>query len=769
MNKHLIRWIVIVAVLGGLALFISFNGLSFLSFAHLKEQQASLQDGYHRHPVLFLGAFAGAYIVAAGLSLPGAALFTLAAGAVFGVAAGTAIALAASTIGASLAFLSARYALRDAIEASFRSRLETINHGLARDGAFYLVTLRLIAVIPFFVVNLALGVTRIRLLTFFLASVVGMLPGALVYANAGTRLGALKSPSEILSIPVLAAFAALALLPWMAKGALAWWHWRRTTGRFPQPKRFDFDLAVIGAGAAGLTAAAVAAQLGAKVLLVERKRMGGECLNTGCVPSKVFIREARILSRARRAAAGDPTAPAPVADFAATMTKIRAVIATLEPHDSQARFRAMGVVCESGAATLASPFTVAIGDRTMTSRAILIATGGSPRVPKAMGFDAVGALTSETIWDLRALPRRLVIVGGGPVGCELGQCFARFGSQVTIISEPYQLLEREDLDLTTVLAQRLQAEGVRLMLGERVVRCARAGDFKVVVSLGENGLNHHECDEVLVALGKQPNTAGLGLAELGIILAKDGRLETDDFLRTNFPNIVACGDVSSKLRFTHVASDQAWRAAANALLAPFSHQRPEAKAIPWITFTEPEIGRVGLSEGEAIARGIPVEVTRYDLAGNDRAVIEGETVGMLKIITERGKDVILGAAVVGPGVAELIGELTTAISQGRGLKTMATGMHAYPTYGDALARAAAAWRRTHTPAWRLTALVRYLRVRRVPAQWRICLVLIGMVIMAAGAGLWYAVDALTRDRQAEAQVDVSAAAGDAKPSTHADR
>ncbi|MBA3935979.1 MAG: FAD-dependent oxidoreductase [Planctomycetes bacterium] len=763
MNKRLVKWLVIGTVLSALVLFFAFHGLSFLSFANLKAEQAGLQDGYHHRPLLFLGAFAGAYVIAAALSLPGAALFTLAAGAIFGVTAGTAVALGSSAIGASLAFLSARYALRDTIEGSFRTRLEAINRGLARDGVFYLITLRLIAVIPFFVVNLAMGVTRIRLITFFLGSLVGMLPGALVYANAGTRLGALKSPGDILSVPVLAAFAALAVLPWAAKGALGWWRWRRTTGRFPAPAQFDFDLTVIGAGAAGLTAAAVAAQLGAKVMLIERERMGGECLNTGCVPSKALLREAHFLAEARRHAAGDPTFPVPVADLPAAMARVRAAIARLEPHDSRARFQGLGVTCASGAARLVSPYAVAVAGTTVTSRTILIATGGSPRLPDVPGFTGIEALTTETVWGLRSLPRRLVIIGGGPVGCELGQCFARFGSQVTIITAPYQLLEHEDLDVATILADRLRGDGIRLVLGEQLVRCTHQGTDKIVVSLGENGLSNHVCDEVLVALGKRPNTAALGLAELGVAIAKDGRIETDEFLRTNFPNIVACGDVSSKLLFTHVASDQAWRATANALLAPLSHQRPETKAVPWITFTEPEVGRVGFSEGEATTRGIPIEVTRYDLAENDRAVIDGRT-GMLKVITGRGTDRILGAAVVGPGAAELIGELTGAIARGVGLKALATGMHAYPTYGDAVARVAAAWRRAHTPAWQLRALTHYLALRRAPARWRLCLGLAAVLMVVVVAGAWLGVSAVVARHAA-----APAAVGDAQPPVPGDR
>jgi pyruvate/2-oxoglutarate dehydrogenase complex dihydrolipoamide dehydrogenase (E3) component/uncharacterized membrane protein YdjX (TVP38/TMEM64 family) len=742
MNDRARRWTLIGVVAAGFAAFVAFHGWTWLSFDNLKHQQAWLHDAYERRPLLVAGAFALLYVVVAGLSLPGATILTLAAGAIFGLLPGTAIALVSSTIGASLAFLTARYVLRDAVERRFRTRLETIDRGLARDGAWYLATLRLIAVIPFFVINLVMGLTRMPVRSFALVSLAGMLPGVMVYVNAGTRLGELRSPAGILSPPVLASFAALAALPWLAKGGIAWWKRRATSGRWPPPRSFDHDLAVIGAGSAGLTAAAVAAQLGAKVVLVERERMGGECLNTGCVPSKALIRSARILAQSRRATAWGLRPGAVEADFAEVMAHVRSVVAQVAPHDSRARFESLGVQCRVGAARLVSPYVVAVDGRTETARAIIIATGATPAVPPIPGLREARPLTSDTVWELTALPRRLVVIGGGPVGCELGQCFARFGSQVTIINGALQLLDHEDPDIAARLAERFRAEGIRMVLGERVVHVEPGADGPVVASLGETGLSRHPCDAILVALGKRPATAGLGLEELGIALDGDGRIEVDEHQRTSVPNIYACGDVSSRHRFTHVAADQAWRAAANALLAPLSRQRWNDAAVPWITFTEPEVGRVGLSEAEASRRGIAVDVATCDLADNDRAIVEGEAEGLLKILTAKGSGTILGAAVVGPGAAELVGELTLAITHRIGLDRLVTAVHAYPSLGEAIARAGAAWKRRHTPRWQLSLLAAYVRLRRSTPRTRTAAALAAILLVAVVAAICLAIGAV---------------------------
>ncbi len=671
------------------------------------------------HALTLAAGFFTAYVAVTALSLPLAVWMTLAAGALFGFWAGLLLVSFASSIGATLAFLTARYLLRDAVRARLGARAAAIEQGLARDGAFYLFTLRLIPVIPFFAVNLLMGLTPIRTRTFYLVSQAGMLAGTAVYVNAGTRLAQIDSLSGIASPALLASFALLGLFPWMARMVLARLARRRVQSRWTRPRRFDRNLVVIGAGAAGLVSSYIAAATRAKVTLVEAHRMGGDCLNYGCVPSKALIQSAKIAHQMRHANAWGVTATPPAVDFPAVMDRVHRVIADIAPHDSIERYTALGVEVLHGYARLTDPWTVEIAlndgtTRRLTTRAVIIATGAAPVLPPLPGLDTVAPLTSDTLWDaLRtrpAPPRRLVVLGGGPIGCELAQAFARLGSAVTLIEAAPRLMLREDEDAAALVQSALATDGVQVFTGHRAIACGTDADGKWIdVAQGDTTLRVR-FDDILVAVGRAARLTGFGLEELGI--PTDRVIETNDYLETIHPNILAAGDVAGPFQLTHAAGHQAWFAAVNALFGSVWRVRADYRTVPWATFTDPELARVGLSESEAKAKGIAVEVTRYDLDDLDRAIADGRTAGFVKVLTVPGRDRILGVTIVGAHAADLIAEFVLAMRHGLGLGKILSTVHIYPTMAEANKYAAGAWRRAHVNP-RLVALAeRFHRWRR---------------------------------------------------------
>ncbi len=736
----------ILIALIALGLVIAFFALGWqkhLSFASLKSEHQWLVERFHQQPLAVGAVFFAAYVAVTALSLPGAAIMTMAAGAVFGFWIGLVLVSFASSIGASVAFLFARYVLRDTVSRRFADRLATIDAGLKRDGVYYLLTVRLIAFIPFFVVNLAFGLTSVRLVTFYLVSQIGMLAGTAVYVNAGTRLAQIESPSQVLSPPVILSFVALAVFPWIAKGFVAWFRRRHALGRHRPPARFDYDLAVIGAGSGGLVAANLAATMRAKVVLVEKAKMGGECLNTGCVPSKALIRIAKVLSDLRRAEEWGLTAQVGAVDFAAVMERVQRSIAEVAPHDSRARYQALGVDCLVGAARIVDPWTIRVGERSISARSIVVATGADPALPDIPGIGGIDALTSETVWGLRELPRRLAVVGGGPIGCELAQCFARLGSVVTVIHSGTHLLSREDPDVAAVLESALSADGVQLLMGRRVVSFARSG-AEITITCSGAGTERVVADRVLVALGRSPRVRGFGLEDLNVRLTDKGAIDVDEFLQSSIPTIYACGDVTGRFQFTHAAAHQAWHAAVNGLMAPVKRLRINERVMPWTTFTDPEVARVGLCEEEAKQRSIPHEITTFDLADLDRAIVERERRGLVKVLTRPGKDRILGACIVGPRAGELIAELTLAMQHGVGLKKILATIHTYPTLSEANQRVAGAWRKAHTSPRMLAMLERFLRLRRSRARSRLAALMVAITLVVLLALVACVYRAMTR-------------------------
>ncbi|WP_111656109.1 FAD-dependent oxidoreductase [Isoalcanivorax indicus] len=710
------KFVVLALMASAVAAFFVFDLGQYLTLEYLRGSLERFQALYAEHRLLTLAGFFLVYVAVTGLSLPGAAIMTLAAGAFFGLAVGVVLVSFASTLGATIAFLVSRVLLKDTVQGRFGERLKAINEGVRKDGAFYLFTLRLVPIFPFFVINLAMGLTPIRTWTFFWVSQLGMLAGTVVYVNAGTQLALIESPGDLLSPPLIGAFVLLGLFPWLARAVLGRVQALRVYRGWKKPKRFDANIAVIGAGSAGLVTAYIAAAVKAKAILVERDRMGGDCLNTGCVPSKTLIKSARV--RHLQGLAPDfgiAGVPGDV-DFPAVMARVQSVIGKIEPHDSVERYTELGVDCRQGQARLVSPWEIEIsneqGSERISARHIVIASGGEPWVPPIPGLMEMSFLTSDSLWSLQVLPPRLLVLGGGPIGCELAQSFARLGSRVTVVEMAPRLLPREDEEASALVAASLAADGVTVLTGFRASRFERIDGQQWLLAAGADGEQRVAFDQVLVALGRRARTEGLGLEELGIERTDSGTLAVDDYLRTRVPNILACGDVVGPYQFTHVASHQAWYAAVNALFGRLKRFRVDYRVIPWCTFTSPEVARVGLSEAEARERGVAFEVTRYGIDDLDRAIADGTDYGFVKVLTPPGSDRILGVTIVGEHAGDLIAEYVLAMKHGLGLNKILGTIHIYPTLAEANKFAAGAWKKAHAPQRVLAWLGRYHRWMR---------------------------------------------------------
>jgi len=703
---------VLIALSVLIGLFFALDLERFFSLDVLREQHATLHQAYQAEPLFIIGIYAATYIVMAALSLPGAVVMTLAGGALFGLWIGVPVVLLSATIGAMLAFWVARYALRDIVQRRFGDRMEAINRGLERDGVFYLFSLRLVPAFPFFLINLLMGLTTIQSATFFWVSLAGMLAGTTVYVNAGTQLAAITNLSDILSPLLIGSFVLLALFPWMARWGIERVKARRLDARWTKPLQFDRNLIVIGAGAAGLVAAYVAAATRARVTLIESHQMGGDCLNYGCVPSKALIRSATFLKEAKNSRSLGIAHANVHYNFSDVMARVQRVVKTVEPHDSIARYTGLGVEVVQGDARITSPWSVEVNGQILTTRAIVIATGARPVVPKIPGLEAVHFYTSDTIWSLTERPERLVVLGGGPIGCELAQAFARLDCKVTLV-ERNDLLMREDADAVALVKAALRADGVTILTHTQALRCETEAGAQYLIVRGQFGEESIlPFDALLCAVGRVPRTEGFGLEELGIPTTSRHTIETNGWLQTIYPNIYACGDVAGPYQFTHTAAHQAWHASVNALFGDIKRFKVDYSVIPWTTFTDPEIARVGLSENEARARNISVEVTRFNLNDLDRAIADEAAHGFVKVLTAPGTDRILGALIVGEHASDLLAEFVLAMQHGLGLNKILNTIHTYPTWSEANKYTAGEWKRAHTSSLMLKWVEKYHAWRR---------------------------------------------------------
>jgi pyruvate/2-oxoglutarate dehydrogenase complex dihydrolipoamide dehydrogenase (E3) component/membrane protein DedA with SNARE-associated domain len=671
----------------------------------------------------------------------------------------------ASTVGATLAFLASRFLLRDWVEAKFGQRLADIHLGVDREGGFYLFTLRLIPVVPFFLINLLMGLTRMKVWTYYWVSQIGMLAGTAVYVNAGTQLAQLESVQGILSLALLGSFVLLGIFPLVARRIVAAVQKRKVYARWAdqRPKSFDRNLIVVGGGAGGLVSAYIAAAVKAKVTLIEAHKMGGDCLNYGCVPSKALIKSARLAHQMRHASNYGLSDAAPSFSFKAVMQRVHDVIKAIEPHDSIERYTGLGVEVLQGYGKLVNPWTVevALNDGTsqrLTARSIVIAAGARPIVPPLPGLDDVGYVTSDTLWDefaqLDEVPQRLVVLGGGPIGCELAQSFARLGSHVIQVEMGARLMVREDAEVSELAKASLEADGVQVLTGHKALRCElrpspgtasaakQSVDRHASLAMTNEGLamanedlaltnegvamtnegfaktsagvatTFEKClivehngqeqvipfDQLLCAVGRVARLQGYGLEELGIPThRKHFTIDTNEYLQTLYPNIYAAGDVAGPFQFTHTAAHQAWFAAVNALFGEWKLFKADYSVIPWATFIDPEVARVGLNEQEAKEKNILYEVTKYGIDDLDRAIADSEAQGFVKVLTVPGKDKILGVTIVGAHAADLLAEYVLAMKHGLGLNKILGTIHTYPTMAEANKYAAGEWKRAHAP------------------------------------------------------------------------
>ena len=719
--------LLLVIAISLMALFFHYDLNQLLTLEGLKGSMDQFGEWREQSPILIIGGFFALYVLVAALSLPGAAILTLAAGALFGLVEGFIIVSFASSIGALLAFLVSRYLLRESIKKKFPERLKAIDEGVQREGAFYLFTLRLVPVFPFFLVNLLMGVTGIKAWTFYWVSQLGMLAGTVVYVNAGTQLADIESLSGILSPKLIFSFVLLGLLPLIGKAIVNKIKQRKVYKKWQKPKSFDRNLLVIGAGAGGLVTSYIAAAVKAKVTLIEAGEMGGDCLNYGCVPSKAIIKSAKIVDQIKHGEHYGLENATPQFSFKKVMARVHQVIADIAPHDSVERYTDLGVEVIKGYGKLINPWTVEIklNDGTMqtlTARSIVIATGARPFVPPLPGIEDSGYVTSDTLWTefakLDTAPKKLVVLGGGPIGSELAQSFARLGSQVIQIEMAERIMIREDLEVSEFASQSLQKSGVNILTSHQALRCEQRDGKKFIIVKNlkhEQGSEQEEemaieYDELLCAVGRSARLKGYGLEELGI--ETNRTIQTNDYLETLYPNIFAAGDIVGPYQFTHVAAHQGWYAAVNALFGTFKKFKVDYRVIPWATFIDPEVARVGINEQEAIEQGIDYEITRFDFEELDRAITDSAANGFIKVITPKGKDKILGVTIVSEHAGDLIAEFVLAMKHGLGLNKILGTIHSYPTWAEGNKYAAGEWKRNHAPETVLSWLEKFHTWRR---------------------------------------------------------
>ena len=704
MNYKKLGLLVLLLLLIGV--FFAFDLNRFFTLGYLKSSQAQFADLLSAKPLWVISSFFAIYVAITALSVPGATILTLAAGALFGLVTGTLIVSFASSVGATLAMLISRYLLRDTVQVKFADRLTDINKGIEKEGAFYLFSLRLIPIVPFFILNLAMGLTKIKTWTYYWVSQLGMLAATLVYVNAGTQLGQIDSLVGIASPSLLLSFVFLGVFPLLSKKLLNILQARKVYAKWAavKPKKFDRNLIVIGGGAGGLVSAYIAAAVKAKVTLIEANKMGGDCLNFGCVPSKAIIKSAKLAHQIRNADNYGLNAALPTFSFKAVMQRVHSVIAAIAPHDSVERYTSLGVEVLQGYAKIVNPWTVDItmndGRKlTLTTRSIVIAAGASPVVPPLPGIETSGYVTSDTLWDafakLDTVPKRLVILGGGPIGCELAQSFSRLGSAVSQVEMAPRLLIREDEEVSIFAQKSLHSDGVQVLTSHKALRFEIIDGVKFLIVEHEAIEKRIEYDEIICAVGRTARLSGYGLEDLGIPTHRT--VDTNEYLETIYPNIFAAGDVAGPYQFTHTAAHQAWYASVNALFGTFKKFKVDYRIIPAATFIDPEVARVGLNEQEAKAQNTAYEVTRYGIDDLDRAIADSDAHGFIKVLTLPGKDKILGVTIVGVHAGDLLAEYVLAMKHGLGLNKILGTIHTYPTLAESNKYVAGEWKRAHQP------------------------------------------------------------------------
>jgi len=697
--KRIIVFLLIIAAIFFMADWFALS--QHLTLSQLKHHQLYLHSLVQDFPVQSVVIYFIAYIVMAGLALPGALIFTLAGGALFGLATGVILASFASTLGALASFLVARFFLHDFVQTRYQQRLTVINQKIQQQGATYLLFLRLVPAFPFFMVNLLMALTPISARTYYIVSQIGMLPATFIFVNAGTELAKISSVDDILSIPLLLSLLLLACLPFiskqLAKRVSCW----RLYKSWQRPKKFDYHTIVIGGGAAGLVAAYTTQTLQGKVALIEKHQMGGDCLNTGCVPSKSILRTAKFIHDIGQHSNYGVQQAEFKLQFQQVMQRVREKISTIAPKDSIKRYNDMGVDCFQAHAQLLSPWQVeAVSENskiTISAKNIILAGGATPNVPTIPGLENINYYTSDNIWHLDHLPEKLLIIGAGPIGCELGQAFVRLGAEVTMINRNERILTNEDPQAAHALQYALQQDGVKILNNFNPLRIDDNSKNFSLMGEQHNEILHIAFSHCLIATGRKPSL--LGCEALDIETNSHGQVITNDKQQTNYPNIYACGDITSPLQYTHSASHQAWYAAFNALFRPFKQFNCQLNHIPRAIYTDPEVASLGISEQQAIQKNIPHEISYFAMDDVDRAITDEATTGFIKVITRRNNDKILGVCIVGEHSSELIAEFVLAKTHNLGLNKILQTVHLYPTRGEINRLVAGQWRQKKFTAY----------------------------------------------------------------------
>lgn len=691
-RKFLLTLVILILILFNLL-----GAEEYISLAFLSGKLTLMKDYTESHFVFASIIATNVYTLICLFSLPGAAILTMLYGALFGLAYGVLLVSFASTLGATMAMILVRYLLRDFVMNKFKKSISKIDSEIEKQGKLYLFTLRLLPIFPFFIINIAMGVTKIPIRTFFWVSQIGMLPGTILYVNAGKQFSKLTSMKDIISPEFIFSVLLLALMPWFAKKFINTIKKNNVYRKYRhlKPHKFDYDVIVIGGGAAGLVTSYMCSSLKANVALVEKDKMGGDCLNTGCVPSKAFIRSSHLLHLANESKKLGIRKMNYEFSFKEVMQRVHQVINDIRPHDSTERYEELGVTCISGDAKILTPWSVEIDGKSIKSRNLVIACGAGPIVPTIEGLNEINYFTSETIWSLEICPKELLILGGGPIGIELAQSFNRLGSKVTIIEKSSRILAKEDVDVSKVIQECLVKEGILILLEHELTSFSKVSDQIFFTCESKGVRKDFNTDCVLLALGRAARTKGYGLEELGINLRQNGTIEVNEFMQTNYSNIFACGDITGPYQFTHVAAHQAKYCAINALFGKIKKIPIDYKAIPRCVFTDPEIATVGINETMAQELGISYELTKFNFDELDRAIADSQTIGFIKILTATGKDKILGATIIGAQASNIISEITLAINNNLGLSKILNTVHPYPTMSEGNRYVAGVWKKAH--------------------------------------------------------------------------
>lgn len=679
----------------------------YASFDFIQEKRYIFSDYYNNNKLFVVIIFFVVYLLVTALAIPSATILTLLAGSIFGFWAGFIIVSFASSIGATITFLMSRFMLFEYFSSKYHKKSVAINESIEKEGHFYLLTLRLVPLVPFFMVNIVMGLTSIKTRIFYIVSQIGMLPATMIYVFTGTKLSQIDSLNDVLSVDIIIALVLLGIFPLIAKKVISIFKSRGVYKKYNRPKKFDYNLIVIGGGAAGLVSSYIASSVKAKVLLIEENKTGGDCLNTGCVPSKALINSAKVINYIKNCRKYGIKKANLKFDFADVIANVKSKIVKIEPHDSFERYKKLGVHCIKGKAQIIDPFSVKINDKVFTSPKMIIATGASPFIPKFKNIDQVNYLTSDTVWNLKDLPKKLVIIGGGAIGCELGQAFARMGSNVTIIESQNNIVSKEDSEIIHYLSKSFKKDGVNIKTEHEVIGFEKNRRQQYVVCKHGNKDVNIEFDQVLISLGRKPNISNFGLEDLKIINNKQSQITTNKFLQTNFPNIYACGDVQTPYQFTNVASHEAWYACINALFSSFKKFAISYSHIPYAIFTDPQVARLGINEKFAKKNNIEFEITTFDLSDLDRAIIDGNDQGFIKVMTKPKSDRILGVTIIGENSAEIIAEFVLAMKNNIGLKKILGTSHIYPSYAETNKYVAGNWQKNNQPRKIMKALEWY--------------------------------------------------------------